>query len=42
MGKIMEPKPMTPRPATFVKEARAPRCWELRVETGIRVELAVL
>jgi hypothetical protein len=42
MGKIMDPTPMTPRPATLVKDANALRCWELRVETGIRVELAVL
>ena len=42
MGNTMEPTPMTPRPATLVKEARAPRCWLLRVDTGMRVELAVL
>ena len=42
MGNTMEPTPMTPRPATLVKEAKAPRCWLFRVDTGIRVELAVL
>ena len=42
MGNTMLPAPMTPSPATLVKEARAPRCWLLRVDTGMRVELAVL
>ena len=42
MGNTMEPTPMTPRPATLVKEARVARCLLSRVDTGIRVELAVL
>ena len=33
---------LTPRPATLVKEARVARCLLSRVDTGIRVELAVL
>ena len=42
IGNTIEPQPITPRPATLVKEASAPRCLLSRVETGIMVELAVL
>ena len=42
MGNTMEPTPMTPSPATLVKDASAARCLLSRVDTGIRVELAVL
>lgn len=38
----MEPNPITPRPATLVKEANAPRFWLSLVDTGTSVEFAVL
>lgn len=42
IGNIIEPTPISARPATLVKEASALRCLLSRVETGIIVELAVL
>ena len=42
IGKTIDPTPMTPNPAIFVKAAKVPRFWLSRVETGINVAFAVL